>query len=391
MSISQSFMLAVKSLSTSKMRAFLTMLGIVIGVAAVIALVSLVNGMSDEMVSSFETIGMKNISVMIIPRGGNRRISTSDMQKLIDDNPDVIESMTPLVNMQATVKRGTENNSTTTVTGVSEAYNEINKKTITDGRFLTYLDVNDRTRNCVIGTYVKKTFFGMESPIGKTIKINGYPFTVVGILEETADGEQGTDDDKIFIPYTTAEKISFTMTNTYTVSALSNDTVDKAKQVIERFLYGELGNEDLYTVISMTEAVDMVSDILGKMEMVLVGIAAISLLVGGIGIMNIMLVSVTERTREIGIRKALGAKPWDILSQFVVEAITTSAIGGIFGIILGILGAYGLGKIVGLNASISLSAIIISVSVSAGIGIAFGYFPARKAAKMNPIEALRHD
>ena len=231
----------------------------------------------------------------------------------------------------------------------------------------------------------------MESPIGKTIKINGYPFTVVGILEETADGEQGTDDDKIFIPYTTAEKISFTMTNTYTVSALSNDTVDKAKQVIERFLYGELGNEDLYTVISMTEAVDMVSDILGKMEMVLVGIAAISLLVGGIGIMNIMLVSVTERTREIGIRKALGAKPWDILSQFVVEAITTSAIGGIFGIILGILGAYGLGKIVGLNASISLSAIIISVSVSAGIGIAFGYFPARKAAKMNPIEALRHD
>ena len=156
-------------------------------------------------------------------------------------------------------------------------------------------------------------------------------------------------------------------------------------------MYGELGDTDLYNIITLQEAADTVNELLGKMSAILVGIAGISLLVGGIGIMNIMLVSVTERTREIGIRKALGATPWDILSQFVVEAITTSAIGGVLGIIVGIGAAYGLAKAVGMKAAISVSAIIISVSVSAGIGVAFGYFPAKKAAALNPIEALRYD
>ena len=391
MSITQSFMLAVKSLASSKMRAFLTMLGIVIGVAAVIALVSLMNGMSSLIVSSFEDMGMNNIMVSFTPRGGNRQISADDMQKFCDEHGDLFSGMTPTVNiMGATVKNGTVNSSTSSVVGVSELYDEINGKATKQGTFLTFLDVENRMKNCVIGTYVRDYFFDGDA-IGKTIKINGYPFCVTGVLEESAGGEQSSADDTILIPYTVASKIAYARVASYTVAAIDNDRVEAAKKELQRFLVSELGDEDLYNIVTMKEAANIVDDILGKMSMVLVGIAGISLLVGGIGIMNIMLVSVTERTREIGIRKALGATPWDILSQFVVEAIATSAIGGLVGIFFGIFLAKALGNMVGLRAVISASAIIISVSVSAGIGVAFGYFPAKKAAKLNPIDALRYD
>lgn len=390
MNITQSFMLAAKSLASSKMRSFLTMLGIIIGIAAVIALVSLMNGMSNEIVSSFEDMGMNNMTVSITPRGGNRTVTSDDIQKLCDENSDVIAGMTPTVNViGATVKKGSGNLSSASITGVSELYDEINGSKLESGRFLTYLDVEDGIRNCVIGTYVRDKLFGSQNPIGQTLKINGNTFSVIGVLEESADSEEGTSDDTILIPYTVASKIAFTRVTSYTVSAVDNDHVDSAKAVLNRYLYGELGDTDLYNIITLQEAADTVNDLLGKMSAILVGIAGISLLVGGIGIMNIMLVSVTERTREIGIRKALGATPWDILSQFVVEAITTSAIGGVFGIIVGIGAAYGLANVVGMKAAISVSAIIISVS--AGIGVAFGYFPAKKAAALNPIEALRYD
>lgn len=392
MNITQSFMLAAKSLASSKMRSFLTMLGIIIGIAAVIALVSLMNGMSNEIVSSFEDMGMNNMTVTITPRGGNRTITSDDMQNFCDENSDVIAGMTPTVSvMSATVKKGSENITATSVTGVSEMYDDINGKKLEEGNFLTYLDVENDVRNCVIGTYVRNELFGSQSPIGQTLKINGNTFTVIGVLEESADSEESSSDDTILIPYTVASKIAFTRVTSYTISAVDNDRVESAKAALNRYLYGELGDTDLYNIITLQEAADTVNKLLGKMSAILVGIAGISLLVGGIGIMNIMLVSVTERTREIGIRKALGATPWDILSQFVVEAITTSAIGGVLGIIVGIEAAYGLAKAVGMKAAISVSAIIISVSVSAGIGVAFGYFPAKKAAALNPIEALRYD
>ena len=392
MNITQSFMLAAKSLASSKMRSFLTMLGIIIGIAAVIALVSLMNGISNEIVSSFEDMGMNNMTVTITPRGGNRTITSDDMQNFCDENSDVIAGMTPTVSvMSATVKKGSENITATSVTGVSEMYDDINGKKLEEGNFLTYLDVENDVRNCVIGTYVRNELFGSQSPIGQTLKINGNTFTVIGVLEESADSEESSSDDAILIPYTVASKIAFTRVTSYTISAVDNDHVESAKAALNRYLYGELGDTDLYNIITLQEAADTVNKLLGKMSAILVGIAGISLLVGGIGIMNIMLVSVTERTREIGIRKALGATPWDILSQFVVEAITTSAIGGVLGIIVGIGAAYGLAKAVGMKAAISVSAIIISVSVSAGIGVAFGYFPAKKAAALNPIEALRYD
>lgn len=391
MSLKQAFMLALKSLAASKMRSFLTMLGIIIGVAAVITLVSIVSGFSDEMVSSFESMGTNKITVNVMGRGSSRTVDPDEMHKLAEDNPELLEYVTPTVTLNATVKKGNTNISSS-VTGANEFYDEINTKNIGSGNFLTYLDVEQRLKRCVIGTYTSQELFGTKNSVGQTLKINGTSFTVAGIFEETADSEEGSTDDIIVIPYTIAQKMSYTGTiSSYTFTGADKNKIDIAKKTIENFLYSKFEDTNAYMVVSMAEAVDTINELLGMVSSILVGIAAISLLVGGIGIMNIMLVSVTERTREIGIRKALGATPWDILSQFVVEAITTSAVGGVFGIILGIVCAKVLAGILGLPSSISIAAVIVAFSVSAGIGVAFGYLPAKKAAKMNPIDALRHD
>lgn len=391
MSIIQAFKLALKSLSSSKMRAFLTMLGIIIGIAAVIALVSLMNGMTNEIVSSFESMGVNNITVTIANRGGNINVSTEDLQAFVDENPELISGMTPTLNVSSVVKKGNTSLSYTSVTGVSEFYDEIKSLELTRGHFLTYLDVKMADKVCVIGSYVANELFPGENPIGNTLKINGNAFRVIGVLEATADSKERTDDDTVIIPYTSAEKISYNRANTYTVSAVSKDLSAQAQSAIEKFLSKELGDDNLFQVIALSLITDTLNEMLDKMSLLLIGIAAISLLVGGIGIMNIMLVSVTERTREIGIRKALGATPWDILSQFVVEAITTSAIGGALGIVVGIFLANSLGNAIGIKVAISFGAILISVTVSAGIGVIFGYLPAKKAAKLTPIEALRYD
>lgn len=391
MDIKQAFSLAIKSLMGSKMRSFLTMLGIIIGVASVIVLVSLVEGMSKDMMDTFESMGTNLISVSIRGRGGNRTVKPEQMQELAEEHPECISAMTPMVSvMGATAKYGSENTETT-VTGVNEYYKDIKSSDVSTGRFLSYMDVETRQKNCVVGTYIVNELFGGEDPLGKEIKINGYNFQVVGILEEKQSGEEDSSDDVILIPYTVAQKMAgMFMVSSYSFSAASKDTVDQAVAEINAFLLSIFSNSNAYNVFNQSEALDQVNELTGTMTMVLVGVAGISLLVGGIGIMNIMLVSVTERTREIGIRKSLGATPWDIMSQFVVEAITTGALGGIMGIILGIAASYA-ATLASMTVSISFTAIIIAFSVSVVIGVTFGYFPAKKASNLNPIDALRYD
>ena len=391
MSIKQSFILAVKSLLSSKMRSLLTMLGIIIGVASVIVLVSLVNGLKSEMVDMFQSMGTNLISVNITGRGGNRAVSVSDIMELAEENADLISLISPSVTTSVTLKNDTES-LTTTCTGTNEMYPDIKKITVDQGRYIEYVEVEKRQKVCVIGTYTASELFGTKAAVGKTLKINGETYSVIGVLEETADGEEGSSDDAIYIPYTLATSISWMRgVNSYVLSARSEDTVDGAMNKLESYFLSIFGSADYFNIMSQQEMMDQMDEMTGMMTSVLVGIAGISLLVGGIGIMNIMLVSVTERTREIGIRKSLGAAPWDIMSQFVVEAATTSACGGVIGIVFGIAAAYAAGKIMDMSVKPSFGAVAVAFGVSVGIGIIFGYFPAKKASRLSPIEALRYD
>lgn len=392
MNIKQAFTLALKSLSSSKMRSFLTMLGIIIGVAAVIVIVSIVNGMTKDVLDQFESMGATTITVSVMGRGGNRSVDVDDMQNLVNDNPEYLKSMSPSITIAgATAKNKSTNVDPASCLGVNEYYADIKALEITSGRGICFIDCDRRLKNCVVGTYIAKELFGTTDVVGETLKLNGTTFTIIGVLEETADGEESSSDDIVLMPYTTAQHLSnsFTM-GSYTFNAVSKDVSDAAQQIIDKYLNSVFSNSDAYNVQNMSSMIDSVNELTATMSLVLAGVAGVSLLVGGIGIMNIMLVSVTERTREIGIRKSLGATPWDIMSQFVVEAITTSCLGGILGILLGIAGSYA-ATAFDLTVVLSVPAMIISFTVSAVIGITFGYFPAKKASRLNPIDALKYD
>ena len=392
MNIKQAFTLALKSLSSSKMRSFLTMLGIIIGVAAVIIIVSIVNGMTKDVLDQFESMGATTITVSVMGRGGNRSVDVDDMQNLVNDNPEYLKSMSPSITIAgATAKNKSTNVDPASCLGVNEYYADIKALEITSGRGICFIDCDRRLKNCVVGTYIAKELFGTTEVVGETLKLNGTTFTIIGVLEETADGEESSSDDIVLMPYTTAQHLSnsFTM-GSYTFNAVSKDVSDAAQQIIDKYLNSVFSNSDAYNVQNMSSMIDSVNELTATMSLVLAGVAGVSLLVGGIGIMNIMLVSVTERTREIGIRKSLGATPWDIMSQFVVEAITTSCLGGILGILLGIAGSYA-ATAFDLTVVLSVPAMIISFTVSAVIGITFGYFPAKKASRLNPIDALKYD
>ena len=410
MKMGQSFRLAIKSLMTSKVRALLTMLGIIIGVAAVIVIVSLGNGMQQYMNNQFEQIGVNMIQVGIYSYGGNRQATPEDFYALAEKYPQYIDSVSPYLNANTVVRQGAQEYERTKVYGVSETmYNSEKGQTATGdkleaGRFLSYVDVERNQKVCVIGSYLNENMFAGQG-LGQTLTVGGVPYTVIGVLAQKADSTEGSGDDQIYLPYGLVEQINATgsmmgmSSNSYLVTSTSKDTSSAAKGVIENMLFRIYGDSSSYLVMTSAEMMEMMDSMLGVLMTILVVIAAISLVVGGIGIMNIMLVSVTERTREIGIRKSLGAKGRDIRSQFIIEAGTTSAIGGVIGILLGILLANVFTAVAGalmsdaegFAAIPNLSGILVSFGVSVGIGVLFGYLPANKAAKLNPIDALRYD
>jgi putative ABC transport system permease protein len=383
--------MAVKSLRTSKMRSFLTMLGIIIGVASVILLVSLVNGLSSDITSRLEEAGTNTISVNIMGRGSNKSFSPDDMDSFMEENKERFKAYSPVVNAQATVKNGADSVDTS-VTGINEMYADMQGLELSAGRLIQFIDVDRLQKVCIIGTYIANELFDGAVYEGSTVKINGSSYTVVGVLEETSDSTEGTGDDIIYVPYTTASRLAMNANvSTYTVAARDVTDIDDTVDLIRNELYGVFGDENAYRVVSMSQMIDMMNEITGSIAVVLVGIAGISLVVGGIGIMNIMLVSVTERTREIGIRKALGARRAAIMSQFLIEAATTSAAGGVIGIIAGVAFAFIAGKLLDMTVAPSAGAVLIAFGVSVAIGVIFGYFPAGKAAKLHPIDALRYE
>lgn len=389
MNISQSFKLALKSILTSKMRSILTMLGIIIGVGSVIILISLMQGLTNEILSTFESLGTNVLQVEVYGRGSSRAISVDDMYKICDDNKDIFLGVSPQMYVSGNLKYGTES-FYSNVMGVAENYMMLNDWKIKEGRFLSYADVRDYHKVAVVGSYVNQNTYGGKA-IGDYIKIDGNKYMIIGVLEEKADSTEWSADDCFFVPYTTASKMAYASINSYIYTTKDTQFNAEAKSKIENTLYSVMQGDTYYNITDMSDLVSEITEMTGTMTLVLVGIAGISLLVGGIGIMNIMLVSVTERTREIGIRKSLGAKRRDIMSQFIIEAATTSALGGVIGIVIGVLVSGWLGDMIEIQADPTPTAIMISFSISVFIGILFGFLPANKASKLNPIDALRHD
>ena len=400
--IFETFRQAIQNVWSNKLRTFLTMLGIIIGVMAVIVIVGLGNGMTKSMRDSFSALGTNTLSIQVWGYG-SRTVPVEQMYELSREHPDLIQSISPQIDFSGagTLKIGTKTYRWSTVSGVDESFTEMKNYRIAQGRGLQYMDMKDNKQVCIIGDYLNRVAFGGNG-LGQTLKIGANKFRIVGVLAaKVSDPEmqQGSDDDCVYAPYTTTMRLtSQSMVNSYTAVMADESRANEAKTLTEETLQKLLGTENGYYVYSASEWLEEMNKMINMVIVVLTGIASISLLVGGIGIMNIMLVSVTERTREIGIRKALGAKERTILAQFVVEAATTSALGGVLGIALGNLVSMAANKVLPMFTSgteitviPSFNSIAVAFGISVGIGVLFGYLPARRAARLNPIEALRYD
>ena len=400
--IIETFRQAIQNVWSNKLRTFLTMLGIIIGVMAVIVIVGLGNGMTRSMRDSFSAMGTNTLSINIWGYG-SRTVTVEDVYAIGTKNPDLIQSISPQIDFSNnTPKVGTTTyRYGTSVYGVDEHYAEMKNYTLAQGRGLQYMDIKDNKQVCVIGDYLNRVAFGGNG-LGQTLKIGANKFRIVGVLAAKVsdpDMQQGSDDDCVYLPYTTAMRLSSqSMVSNYVAVMEDESRANEAKSAVESELQHQLGSDNGYYVYSASEWLEEMNKMINMVIVILTGIASISLLVGGIGIMNIMLVSVTERTREIGIRKALGAKERTILSQFVVEAATTSALGGVLGIALGYIVSMAANRLLPMftsgttvTVSPSFNSIAVAFGISVGIGVLFGYLPAKRAARLNPIEALRYD
>ena len=399
--IVETFRQAIQNVWSNKLRTFLTMLGIIIGVMAVIVIVGLGNGMTQSMRDSFSAMGTNTLSINIWGYG-SRTVTVEDVYAIGTKNPDLIQSISPQIDFSSnTPKVGTTTYRYSTVAGVDENFTSMKNYTVAQGRGLQYMDMKDNKQVCVIGDYLNRVAYGGRG-VGQTIKLGPYKFRIVGVLNAKVNNtsmQQGSDDDCIYLPYTIAMRLSNTaMASSYIAIMSDESKANEAKAVVEAYLTDLFKSDSAFYVYSASEWLEEMNNMINMVIVILTGIASISLLVGGIGIMNIMLVSVTERTREIGIRKALGAKERVILAQFVVEAATTSALGGFLGIVLGYVVSMAANRIlpmvasgVDVTVSPSFNSIAVAFGISVGIGVLFGYLPAKRAARLNPIEALRYD
>ena len=405
MLFSESFQMALTSLYANKMRSLLTMLGIIIGVAAVIALVSVGMGVRSNVTSSIASLGsnMLIISPGSSNRGGVRGAAGSmqtlkyDDAKAIKDKIKNIDYVSPSVSSSYQIVYG-NNNWNTSVQGVTPEFMSIRSLTIGYGSFITADDMNKRNRVAVIGTTVASNLFAKDNPVGKNIRINNQPYKVVGLLESKGQSSVGQDqDDVIYIPLTTAQErmLGITYVQSINVQVSGQDKMEQVQAEIENLLRSRhhilAGKDDDFHVRNLTSLMETVSQSTSMLTMLLGAIAGISLIVGGIGIMNIMMVSVTERTREIGIRKALGATFMNIMTQFLIESMVIGIIGGIIGIVFGCAASKVIAQVGNFTTVITVTPIVVSFMFSVGIGLFFGIYPARKAAKLDPIEALRYE
>ena len=376
--------LSLKAIYNNKMRSFLTMLGIIIGVMAVVILVSITQGATSGITDSISDMGSQQITASIT----DDEVSVSaDSVETLSSYP-TIDSVAPIISTSKTVKK----NSTTgnySIVGITPSFFDVQDIEIQRGRKIAESDVEWNTKVCVIGTEVATDLFGTWDAVNGTIIVGESIYKVVGVLEEQGSSLAGSDDSKILIPYSTASKMTGqTSVSSFYIKATSENTVNAAISSVEMFLLQATRDEEAYEVSNQSDVLDTMDDVSNTMSLLLAGIAAISLLVGGIGIMNIMLVSVTERTREIGIRKAVGAKRKHIMLQFLCEACILSVLGGLIGLGLSVAFIEFYNLITTTAVAMNWSVALAAIAFCAVIGVLFGGYPAAKASRLQPIDAL---
>ena len=389
MNILQALKMGFSGIISNKMRSILTMLGIIIGVAAVIVLVSLATGTTQSITDRISSMGTNLLTVNIRGRGNVGNLTEGELNLWREHEG--IAYLAPTINSSLEVKAGT-NSMNASLIGTNDDYLLMNMLKLDYGRSIADMDLDARTRVVVIGSEVAETLYEGEDPIGENLKLRGNNFKIIGVMESVGSSMMGSNDTRVIIPFTTAQRLEQqARINQVSIGVASAEQVAEVKAYLEEELLNKYGSSDYFSIFDQTQLLSTLEETTAMLAVLVGCIAGISLLVGGIGIMNIMLVSVTERTREIGIRKAIGAKKRDILSQFLIESIVISCIGGLIGIAIGVGITKAAGVLVeSLSGNVAVNVVSIAFGFSAAIGILFGVYPANKAANLNPIDALRY-